>query len=340
MRLTGISIFLSALLTLSVLSCTAVSPQMKMKFDRQEGGVNDLAISPDGTTVASASTTGSIYIFNIESGDIVRSMEGHKREATTVVYHPTGRYIISGSRRGLKFWEASSGKETGDFKVKTQMVRALDITPSGEFILTGNSNNFLELWRGFDGSLVYTFKQQPFITDLEISPDSHFAISTSGQGSVMVWDLEKHCLVRQLAGHADYVSSVAFSPDGKFAVSGGWDSKINIYNMETGEVVRVIENPKEGVFSSGAVNSVDWSPDNIHILSAGRNRVMYLWEAETGRLVRTFRGHTAEITVAQFTSDGNYIISGDKRGAIRVWDIWMEPVEAVQETGSQPENPT
>jgi len=342
MRLKGTKspglIILILILTVLV-SCMRVSPQMTHKFDRQEGGVTSLDISPCGTMLVVGSDSGELNLYDIESGDIIRRMEGHTRKVTSVVFHPTGRYIISGSRRGLKFWETVSGSETGDFKVSTQMVRALAVTPDGEYILTGNSNSFFNLWRGFDGYLVHEFKEQTQITDVEISPDNRWAISSSGQGSVKLWDLEEMCPGPSLPGHGDYVSSVAFSPDGKYAISGGYDARLNVYEMEGGTIVRVIENPRRGLFSSGAIDCVDFSPDGIHVLAAGRNKTINVWDAETGVLLKFFTGHTAQIMSAEFTCDGKYIISGDKRGAIRMWDVWMEQVPAGQGSVVEDEAP-
>jgi len=282
--------------------------------------------------VVTACADGTLNIFDIESGDIIRSMEGHNQGVTSVAFHPTGQYIISGSRRGIKFWDSSTGTETRDFRISTQMVRAMDISPDGEHVITANSNGFLCLWRTFDNYLVHEFKEQPYMTDVEISPDCKWIIASSGQGSVMLWDIEEQSLGKNLTGHGDYVSAVAFSPDGTYAMSGGYDARINIYDLETREVVQVFENPKGGMFSSASVNYVDWSPDGVHILAAGRNKVINVWNIETELIVKKLEGHTADITVARWTSNGKYIISGDARGAVRVWDVWADPLEGEEES--------
>ena len=56
--------------------------------------------------MASGSFNKEIKVWDSNTGDIVRTLEGHKREVTSVAISPDGKYIVSGSNdRTVKIWK-------------------------------------------------------------------------------------------------------------------------------------------------------------------------------------------------------------------------------------------
>ena len=59
------------------------------------------------------------------------------------------------------------------------------------------------------------------VTGIAFSPDGKRIVSSSGDGTLRLWDVEKVKEIRVLKGHKEMVSGVAWARDGKAVVSVG-----------------------------------------------------------------------------------------------------------------------
>jgi hypothetical protein len=87
---------------------------------------------------------------------------------------------------------------------------------------------------------------------------------------------ESHTLVRILAGHRGWVSSVAVSPDSRHVVSGSDDETVAIWDLRTGQRLR------ELVGHRRRVNSVAVSPDGRYVVSGSDDETAAVWDLQSG----------------------------------------------------------
>jgi WD40 repeat protein len=82
----------------------------------------------------------TVKVWELESGRLLRSLEGHTHGVWAVAVSPDGRFIVSGSSDGtVKVWELESGRLLRSLEGHTGGVWAVAISPDGRFIVSGSS---------------------------------------------------------------------------------------------------------------------------------------------------------------------------------------------------------
>jgi WD40 repeat protein len=76
------------------------------QFEKQDGPILALAISPDGNHVAAASEAGDVRVYNAETGDLVARLSGHEGGIYAVEFSPGGAELATGGYDGtLRFYD-------------------------------------------------------------------------------------------------------------------------------------------------------------------------------------------------------------------------------------------
>ena len=64
-----------------------------------------------------------------------------------------------------------------------------------------------------------------------------------------------------------------------------------------------------------------FSPDQRFFLTGGNDAVLRIWNVETGQCLRELKGHAREVTAAEFSSNGRFIISAGMEGSVMIWEL-------------------
>ena len=100
--------------------------------------VNAVAFSPDGTTLASASSDKTVKIWNVAEGRLLKTLTGHGDWVVGVAFSPDGQLLASASRDGtVKVWDALTGEELATLP-HDDGVLAVAFDPSGRLLATGS----------------------------------------------------------------------------------------------------------------------------------------------------------------------------------------------------------
>jgi WD40 repeat protein len=303
------------------------------------GWVESVCFSPDSRLFLSGSDDRNIKLWNITTGECIRTLEGHTDQVNSVCFSPDGRLILSGSNdQKVKLWDVATGKCIRTLEGHKNQVKSVCFSPDGRLILSGSRGSsfsgryeggMMMLWDIEIGEYIHTFVwSNSMALSVCFSPDGRLALSGDDNKNVIVWDIATGKRIHILEGHESGVYSVCFSPDGKLALSGSWDKTIKLWDIATGRCVRTIKGHRGGVLS------VCFSPDGKLILSGGDDETnmlqydrMKLWDAATGKCIRSFQdNHT--VSSACFSSDGRLALSGSWDKTIKVWNI---PVEQTYE---------
>lgn len=100
------------------------------------GAVNDIAITPDGTVLATAADDRAVRLFTLADGlpEGERVLEGHYKMATAVAFSADGSVLFSGSRDELvRTWDVATGAPLGLAGETTGRIYDLATSPDGVF---------------------------------------------------------------------------------------------------------------------------------------------------------------------------------------------------------------
>jgi guanine nucleotide-binding protein subunit beta-2-like 1 protein len=156
-----------------------------------------------------------------------------------------------------------------------------------------------------------------FVSDVTLSSDGHFCLSSSWDGTLRLWDLTTGETARQFASHKKDALSVAFSPDNRQIVSGSRDKSIKLWNT-IGECKMTVDEAH-----GDWVSCVRFSPnnDNPVIVSAGWDKVVKVYNLANLKAPTQLVGHSGYINTVTVSPDGSLCASGGKDGVAMLWDL-------------------
>src|SRR5215813_2091863 len=86
-------------------------PEIQFKGPYNVGEVHSVAFSPDGKILAEGNASRTIGFWDVGSGKLIRSFEGHSGKVYSVAFSPDGTMLASASAdHTIKLWQAPSGK--------------------------------------------------------------------------------------------------------------------------------------------------------------------------------------------------------------------------------------
>jgi WD40 repeat protein len=209
-------------------------------LEGQEGPVTSLAVSPDGSKLASASSVGSgVWVWDAASGEplllIPDILDGCTVQA--LAFHPGGRLLAAG---GI------------------------------DWLATGGSDGAACLWDLVDRCEVATFPGGT--TCLAVHPSGRRLATASLAHSICLWDLHAQELVTELTGPQDTINAVAYSADGRWLACGGDDHTLRLWPMDGDHV---IEAPMMEEQLDTQIKSLCFSPDSRFLFTGNGNTTCY-----------------------------------------------------------------
>ncbi|MEG3906477.1 serine/threonine protein kinase [Microcoleus sp. w2-18bC1] len=277
--------------------------------------VDCVIISPDGKTFASNSSGNCSKLWNLHTGDLIRTFAGDSGAVYCVAISPNGKILASGSSdKQIKLWNLETGQEISTLKGHSGLIRSLAFSPDGETLVSGSGDHTIRLWNLKTKQEICTLTgHSNLVMSVAISPDGENIASGSWDKTIKLWSLKTRQEICTFTGHSESVYSVAFSPDRQILASGSGDKTIKLWNLKTTQEICTLTGHSHGVFS------LVISPDGQNIASGSNDNTIKLWNLKTGQENRTLTGHSNKVNSVSFSPDGNTLVSGSNGGSIKIW---------------------
>jgi WD40 repeat protein len=259
-------------------------------FTPHTGKVTALGFSPDGSRIVSASSDGSLKLWDVAS---------------------------LGS--GPPVWEVDN--ERG------WPINHCQFSWDGERVYAGDTGGLLKAWGAADGRLRAATDPETYPDAYSASVNA-FALSLCGKfvayGGGLMWLPTEFVVartsdlvpVRRVPGHGGAVG--VFVPQAGGFVSGSADQTVRLWDWHSAACHGTIK-------LRGVVRGLAGSRDGRHIAVAGGALVRHYSAAPVGgggapEKVGDFRGHTKRVNCIEFSPDGARLASASQDGTLRVWD--------------------
>ncbi|MBW4491581.1 MAG: PD40 domain-containing protein [Oscillatoria princeps RMCB-10] len=331
-------------------------------IDTLEGAnasIKDVSFSPDGKTIASASTDGTVKLWNRESLKPTTLPSG----ASSFSFSPDSKTIALALGKEIKLY-SRDGTLMKTIEAHTS-TKDVSFSPDGKTIVSIG---------GFDAkgeAFAALFSSKPGALN---KPEGIVGLARqllknqqSRERIVKLWSLDGRLLKTidatnqsiQHQGHRQSVTGAVFSPDGKIIYSssvdqtvrlwrldgtygtlvGGLAHKANVWSISispNGKTLAAANGYEIALYRAGSkepqilkwhsntVWRVSFSPDGQTIASASLDGTVKLWSLD-GKELRTLKHDNGEVVDVSFSPDGQTILTAGRAG-LRLWNLSGQPL--------------
>ncbi len=198
------------------------------------GLVYSVAISPDGSTIASGGVDGEIYLLDATDGAVIQTLSGHTSGVEQVLFSPEGDALASLSSDGsFRLWDVATGDERLVFE-HDEPLFYMAYSPGGRFIAFSSYTQDPETFETASSTVwlvdtqderersIIKLEDDLFVNSVAFSPDSNELLFSASndqdpdkqQTNVWLWDIERDQEIDSWAQDGNPVD-VFFTPAGR-----------------------------------------------------------------------------------------------------------------------------
>jgi WD40 repeat protein len=287
-------------------------------FEDHEGFVMAVAVFPDRRQMVTCSEDKTLRLWDLETGVVLKKMEGHNREVDGLAVSRDGQIIASGDRGGeLIVWHGETGETL------TKLIEAhSDRISSGDFsldstVLVTVGHDVVKFWC----TKTWQMQGEPIkcgglVHCVRYSPSGELlAIATSN--NIQIYNPGTRERVASVKGHRKLNFSLAWTPNGTHLLSGGDKNDPTIRKWDSSTWQQVGHRWKG---HTSHINTIAIHPTGTLVASASGDKHVRLWRLSDRQNIGIFEHSSPRYTVT-FSVDGRHILSGGPDKKISEWEI-------------------
>lgn len=283
--------------------------------------VQDVEFSPDGTSLLSASSDGTVIEWAYNWEGTLRAVAVNSNNL--VVWHPTEPLVATVGTASpfvndttIRLINTETGEVVQELVGHEASVRYLAFTENGQFLISGALGGAILRWDLNSGEFTQVLPTESTSNDaiLLISDSQLFTEQIIDDTTVVLWDFETGEILQTFEGHFDIVWALEFDAESQRLYSGSRDGGLYGWDIETGEIIVEFGGHENPIFD------IDLNSDGTHLVSASGDQTAIVWDATTGEQLITLNGHSAFVRNTEFSPDGRFILTAGADGRIILWD--------------------
>jgi len=290
-----------------------------------DNAVREVAFSPDGARLVTASKDGTARLWNARTGAPIGAPMRQPGEILKAIFTPDGRRLATAAVDGARLWDAHTGAPIG-VPMATGDSPIIAFSPDGALLATDSFVAGGRIWDARTGAQVGSLPRlSGEATEIAFSPDSARVV-TQTYKTAELWDLRTGA---QIGASMENVVLAVFSHDGTTLVTITGAGVEKFWDGHTATPTGAPPN------HPSPFSLIAFSPDSALIATASDDKMVRIWDTRTGLLVGAPMPHAAKVTDLAFSPDGSRLATSADDRAVRLWDASTgasigEPLEHVE----------
>jgi WD40 repeat protein len=286
-----------------------------MRLLKAHGPIRSVAFSPDGARLASVDTHGPVSLWDVGTGQEVRTLDSKDSWVRSAAFSPDGTWLVVASSEKIKVWVAATGEELHTINERMGSVVNVVFSPDGRQLASASSDGTVKVWDAASGKEQRAFHgHTDKVCSVAFSPDGTRLASAGHDHQLKIWDTASGKELRTIdPGLPVFNYNLVFSPDGA-RLASGVGSEVTVWDATSGQKSRTFKGHNENV------HGVGFNPDGTRLVSASSDGTVKVWDAASGQELRSLKAHTSGVNSVAFSPDGRLLACGDDSGLVKLWD--------------------
>ncbi|CAH1790212.1 unnamed protein product [Owenia fusiformis] len=293
-----------------------------------ENGINCMALSEDGSVLASGSEdkTARLWSTKSEHCECIGILQGHEDYVNCILIEDN--YVLTGSAdKTVRKWDMSTCDCICIFRGHNSLINRIICT--GDFVFSSSYDRTARCWDFDTGECIRVFSGHkrgvyplifiPGEDDYEFDDEEReendedckdILISGSPDFTAKSWSFETGKCLKTFKGHTGAVTCMTTDPVGRTLFTGGTDNTIRSWDITKGEQLKLFAGHQGAIICITLVNKILYSGSSDHTARS--------WVPEFGDCTRIFKGHRHTVSCVRFHEGLLFTGCGDNLA--RVYD--------------------
>ncbi|KAL2064303.1 hypothetical protein VTL71DRAFT_4797 [Oculimacula yallundae] len=267
----------------------------------------------DDNILATGSYDSTIKIWDIETGECLRTLRGHTSGIRALQFDDMK--LISGSLdKTLRVWNWRTGECMSTYQGHTEGVIAVNF--EGNILASGSVDKSVKIWNFEDKSTFCLRGHKDWVNAVRVDSASRTVFSASDDCTIRLWDLDTRKTIRIFEAHVGQVQQVTLLPP---------EYEPEEFEDESDDGASSTASTSEAhtpILQPDAPWGEDWPSTRPHppryMVTGALDSTVRLWDVSTGRCLKTMFGHVEGVWAV--AADTLRVVSGAEDRMVKVWD--------------------
>eukprot|EP00730_Choanoeca_flexa_P018333 TRINITY_DN8907_c0_g1_i2.p1 TRINITY_DN8907_c0_g1~~TRINITY_DN8907_c0_g1_i2.p1 ORF type:complete len:676 (+),score=143.77 TRINITY_DN8907_c0_g1_i2:223-2250(+) len=206
--------------------------------DQHRFGINDLAVSQDGSKLFSAGRDGIARQWNVSNRSNVQYHSQYNNHVDWInavaLCEDIGFLVTASSDSTLKVWTLNKGLLAATLNKHEDYVKAVRYSPVTKRFVSGGLDGKVVIWDISSMTEVTNTAidtKVPSIYSIDINQEGTLIASGSSDKIVRLWDPRSRTKAGTMKGHSDVVKCMQMSQDGTRVLTGSADCNLKLWDL-------------------------------------------------------------------------------------------------------------